>query len=81
MPAAYNEIPAAYNVMRFIIRRQPGRFDLGCLLTSNQLTLTLPWVKARTGSSMAVGQTLSLPRNKRERVGYARLYIHVNKIV
>ena len=44
--------------MRFIIL--PAGSDLGCLLTSNQLTLTLPWVKARTGSSMAVGQTLSL---------------------
>ena len=28
----------------------------GCLLTSNQLTLTLPWAKARMGSSTAVGQ-------------------------
>ena len=26
-------------------------YDLGCLLTSNQLTLSLPWVKARTGGS------------------------------
>ena len=37
-----------------------GQSDIGCPLTSNQLTLTLPWVKARTGSTMAVGQTLSL---------------------
>ena len=33
---------------------------------ANRLTLTLPWVKARTGSSMAVRQTLSLlPRNNK----------------
>ena len=39
-----------------------GQSDIGCPFTSNQLTLTPPWVKARTGSSisMAVGQTLSL---------------------
>ena len=48
-------LPAAYNKIHY-----PPGFDLSCLLTSNQLTLTLPWVKARTGSSMAVGQTLSL---------------------
>ena len=57
----------------FEVSRQPGRFDRQILmrfiilrLTSNQLTLTLPRVKARTGSSMAVGQTLSLlTRNKK----------------
>ena len=47
--------------MRFIIR-----LAARSLFTSDQLTLTLPWVKARTGSFMAVGQTLSLlPHNKK----------------
>ena len=43
---------------------------IGCPLTSNRLTLTLPWVKARTGSGP---DPFPPPRNKRERVGYARL--------
>ena len=63
------------------VSRQPGRFDHQVLilfitlqLISHQLTLTLPWVKARPGSSMAVGQTFPSSRAiKRERVCYVRL--------
>ena len=56
--------------MNLIISRRSKRHWLPAYLKPIN-TLPTP----RTGSSMAVGQTLSLPpRNKRERVGYARLH-------
>ena len=38
------------------VSMQPGRLDLGCLLTSNQLTLTLLWVNAKNGKLYGPGK-------------------------